>query len=450
MTTQIPEAAPTPQPDTHWGDLALLRLNAFGFGINGVGLAMDVMILPTLTLVLVSDQLKNTYLGLLGFSGLALAALVQLAIGPMSDRTRSPWGKRVPFILCGTSVLCLGLVGIGLAPNYAILFAAWLFVQGSINIGYGPYQALIQDVVPNRRVGRASSYKVLTDATGALVLIFVSGELIGLATGSDLSFWIWLVLGVLGASLVASAGVTSSTVLAWERVQSASGSAEDAGHPGPPPRLHPQLTRFVVSRLMLLVAVGAFQTYGLFFLKDVVELDNPAQALGRMIVVIGGALVVSIYLTGWLSDRVGRKPVVLTGAVGAAASTIWMLTADDSGQVLAVGTVIGFSVGALLSANWAMANDLGTSGREALHMGIINLANIGGAGIAKLMGPGIDSLNRLEPTVHILGYSYSVTGYSAMLIGCGILFLSGALLLMPVRADIRDSLPSGQLPQEPA
>ena len=32
----------------------------------------------------------------------------------------------------------------------------------------------------------------------------------------------------------------------------------------------------------------------------------------------------------------------------------------------------------------------------------------------------------------------------------GMLFLSGALLLLPLKPDIRDSLPSGQLPRAPA
>ena len=450
MTTPTPKATPMSQENNRWGNLALLRLNAFGFGINGMGSSMDAIILPALTLVFVSDHLKNTYLGILGFTGLALAALVQLGIGSISDRVHFSLGRRVPFILWGAALVCLGLVGVGLAPNYAVLFAAWLLIQGSINIGYGPYQALIQDLVPTGRVGRAASYKILSDATGALVLIFVSGELIGFATGSELSFWLWLTLGILGASLVVTAGITSSTVLARERARPETAPVARAARSGPLPRLHPQLTRFVVSRLMLVVAIAAFQTFGLFFLRDVVELDNPAQALGRMILIIGGGLAVSVYLSGWVSDRVGRKPVVFAGALGAAVSTIWMLTANDAGQVLVIASAIGFSVGALLSANWALANDMGTSGREALHMGIINLANIGGAGVAKLMGPGIDLLNRLEPTVHILGYSHTVTGYSAMLIGCGVLFLSGALLLLPLKANIRENLPSGQLPPTPA
>ena len=130
-------------------------------------------------------------------------------------------------------------MGIGLAPNFAVLFAAWLFIQGSINIGYGPYQALIQDLVPTNRVGQASSYKILTDATGALVLIFVAGELIGFATGTDLSFWLWLTLGILGASLVVTAAITSSTVLARERAQPESFPMSRIAPEGRRPAEHP-------------------------------------------------------------------------------------------------------------------------------------------------------------------------------------------------------------------
>ena len=444
---------PVPQKHPHWGDLALVRLSAYGFGINGLLLAMDVMILPALLLVLTSDDLKNTYLGLLGFSGLALAAVVQLGIAPISDKSNSSLGKRVPFILWGSALVCAGLVAVGLAPNYALLFAAWLFLQGTINVGYGPYQALIQDLVPSGLVGKASSYKILTDAAGALVLILVAGELIGLATGPDFRFWVWMALVVLAACVAVNAGITSLTVVTQGRPQPVADPVQRPNLPrvrsGTQPPLHPQLTRFVISRLMLVIGIASFQTYGMFFLKDVVGLENPAQTLGRMTMVIGGGLAVSVFLTGRISDRVGRKPLMLVGALGAAASTISLLAANNVTQVLVLGSATGISVGMLLSANWALANEMGTSGREAQHIGIINLANIGGAGISKLLGPGIDVLNRLDPNLQFLGYSYAVTGYSALLIGCGLMFVSGALLLMPLDSKKRGTQSSDGLPPEP-
>jgi hypothetical protein len=104
-----------------------------------------------------------------------------------------------------------------------------------------------------------------------------------------------------------------------------------------------------------------------------------------------------------------------------------MLSAGSATEVLVIATVIGLSVGALLSSNWALANDMGTSGREAMHMGVVNLATIGGAASAKLLGPGVDLLNSASPT----------SGYLALLMGCGASFLVGGLVLLPVRADLR-------------
>ena len=175
----------------------------------------------------------------------------------------------------------------------------------------------------------------------------------------------------------------------------------------------------------MITAIVIFQTYGLFFLRDVVHLENPAQALGNMILAIGGALALSIYPAGWASDRVGRKPVVLAGAVGAAIGAIAMLWADSTLEVLTIATIMGASVGVLLSASWALANDLGTVGREAQHMSMVTIATVSGAAVAKIVGPLVDLLNQASP-----GW-----GYSGLLISCAALFLLGALLLMPLKAD---------------
>ena len=112
--------------------------------------------------------------------------------------------------------------------------------------------------------------------------------------------------------------------------------------------------------------------------------------------------------------------------------TVWLLGAGTGTEVLVIATVIGFSVGSLLSANWAMANDLGTEGREALHMGTVNLSTIGGAAFAKLLGPGVDLLNRVSPG----------SGYSTLLVVCAACFIVGVVLLMPVEPRLREAPPS--------
>ena len=179
----------------------------------------------------------------------------------------------------------------------------------------------------------------------------------------------------------------------------------------------------------MITAVTSFQTYGLFFLRDSVGLDNPAEALSQMILVIAGALAIAVYISGWVSDRLGRKPVVMVGAIGAAISTLWMLTANDSVQILMIASVIGASVGVLLSANWALANELADESQAGLHIGIVNLATIGGAAAAKLLGPIIDAMNQIPGRSDGFGYQVLISADAAF-------FLVGALLLMPLKTAI--------------
>lgn len=414
----------SPPTYTNWTNLALLRLNAFGVGINGFYLAIDTVVLPVLVLILAPEALKNTYLAALGLSGLLVAGVIQVIVGRLSDQTRSPLGRRVPYLLGGSVLISLGIIGIGFAPTFWLLFAVWLFIQANINISYGPYQALIQDLVPGARTGVASSFKILADVVGGVAFIKISTVFMGRYAFGDSIEWLWITLGVLGINLLVAAGITSATVLTRQEKPGSESPANDrlaAESSG----LHPQLTQFLISRWFMVTAVVVFQTYGLFFLRDKIGLEAPVQALGNMVLVVGGAVGAGAYLAGWFSDRIGRKPVILAGAAGAALSTVAILWAGSTTEVLMMATFIGFSVGALLSSNWALANEMGTAGKEALHMGVVNLATIGGAASAKLLGPGVDLLNRASPA----------SGYSALLIGCAVMFVLGGILLMPLKTN---------------
>ena len=416
-----------------WNAIALLRLSSFGFGITGFLMAMDTIVLPTLVLTVAPEGAKNTFVGILGLSGLIVAALVQPMVGWYSDRTNTPLGRRVPFILWSCIFVALGLSGLGFISNYSSLFILWLFIQANASIGYGPFHALIRDLVPVSRIGAASSLKILADGAGGVTLIAVSGALIGRFTGPQTVHWLWFTLGIIAATLVSGAVISSLTVISRERSARLS-----YGRPLNSLRsragLHPHLSWFLISRYLMITAIFVFPTYGLFFLRDVVGAANPPQTLGLMILSIGGALVLSIYPAGWLSDRIGRKPVVIIGGLAAAIGTLALLTADTPLEVVIIASIVGTMVGTVLSASWALANELGAEGREGQHMGIVNLATIAGAASAKVFGPGIDLLNLASPG----------SGYSALLAGSGVAFLIGSLLIVPLDASAHQS----QTPEE--
>jgi MFS family permease len=370
---------------------------------------------------------------MLGMGGLLVAAVMQPLIGRVSDRTRSPLGRRVPYIIYGTVVVCACLVLVVLASSITALFAAWMLIQANLNVAYAPGMALIRDLVPRARIGVASSVKILMDAIGGLTLITASAALIGQAAGSELGpvyvnselgslyvNWEWAVLALLGAVLIITVAITCATVLAQgARLRPRPPRRSDAPLG---PVLNPQLALFLVSRLLLMTAIYSFPTYGLFFLKDVVQAENPAETLSRMIPAIGGSLAVAVYLGGWASDRIGRKPIVIAGAAGAAVSTSWLLLTDTTTGLVITASIIGASAGSLLSASWALANELGDEERAGTHIGIVNLSTIGGATLPRLFGPGIDLLNHASEDL----------GYRALIIGCAALFAMGALAILPV------------------
>ena len=422
--------------DNSWSSIALIRLNAFSFGVTGFIMAMDTAVLPVIVLSLAPESLKNTYLAMLGMGGLLIAAIVQPSIGRLSDRTRSPLGRRVPYIVAGTLVVCGSLALTLLAPNFGALFAAWIFIQANLNVAYGPGMALIRDLVPRARVGVASSLKILLDATGGLVLTSASAALIGLAAGVTIGpvpvyvDWEWAVLGLLVAGLIVSVAITCATVLARDPNRRARPVRRRDDEPSRPV-LNLQLGLFLVSRLFMMTAIYAFPTYGLFFLRDVVEVANPAQTLSQAIPAIGGSLAVAVVVSGWVSDRIGRKPVVIAGAVAGAISTSWLLLADSTTGVVATASIIGASSGTLLSASWALANEMGDEQRAGTHIGIVNLSTIGGAALPRLFGPGIDLLNHTSEDL----------GYRTLIGVCAALFVAGAIAILPVDPARIESAP---------
>ncbi len=408
----------------NWGNLALIRLGAFGFGITGFFIALDALILPILALNVAPEGAKNTLLGALGFSGLLVAALVQPLVGFYSDRTRSPLGRRVPYMLWGVFFVCLGLAGLSFPLTPISLIIIWIFIQANASIGYGPYLALIRDQVPLNRIGAAAAIKILADAAGGVALVAICGNLISKYAGPESIEWLRITLAFLGGTLLLTVLVSATTVVTRERAlgmrrqRSLFLRRSTTG-------LHPQLPWFLLSRFMLITATFIFPTYGLFFLRDVVMVANPAQTLSNAVVVIGGALALSVYPAGWLSDRVGRKPVIIAGAFGAAIGSVGIFWASSDTLAIAIASVIGAFLGLVLSASWALANEMATPGRAGQHITIVNLATIGGAACAKTLGPAVDLLNSLVAPG---------AGYAALLIACATLFILGGLVLIPLKS----------------
>jgi len=172
------------------------------------------------------------------------------------------------------------------------------------------------------------------------------------------------------------------------------------------------------------MAFTTLQTFALYFLRDVVGIANPAEATARFSIVAVAGMLAVVYPAGRLSDRVGRRPIVVSsGLLGALGIALIFFFQHNYMLIVLFGGLVGISFGAFMSTNWALATDLVAKGEEARYLGLTNLATAGGAALARLIGPVIDFFNAHSPGL----------GYAVMLLACFIYFLLGSLLVMKIK-----------------
>ena len=109
------------------------KITLLVFAVTALWQSLHGFILPVRILDFVPETQKNTYLGLITFTGLILGMFTQPIAGALSDRSHFNWGRRRPFILIGMTVAIFFLFGIGGAQFYAVLFASYCLMQVGSN-----------------------------------------------------------------------------------------------------------------------------------------------------------------------------------------------------------------------------------------------------------------------------------------------------------------------------
>lgn len=401
-----------------------LKISIYGAALAFLWPSLHSLVIPLRLLDLVPEVQKNTYLGILTFFGLVLAILVQPLAGAISDRSTFHLGRRRPFILLGTLLALLFLPGIGLSDNFTLLFFSYCLLQCACNIAQGPFQAFIPDLVTQERRGLASGMKSLTEVVVSVALLRIIAYFMDKYSVNGGEIWLWSSLSFLGAILVIAMlitllGVKEKPLISVSRslpvVNLFKSYLLDI-------KRQRDFIWFLVSRLFVLMALINLQTFALYFLRDVIRVPNPAAVTGDLLVAVGICLLITVYPAGLLSDKIGRKPVIVSSGVVGATGILWLLFAQSYTNILICGGLLGVSAGAFMSASWALATDLVPLGEEARYLGLTNLATAGAGALARLIGPLIDFLNSQE----------SGLGYSAMLLVCMFYFIIGSILVLKV------------------
>jgi len=418
--------AMTDQNSKPLGRFYYIKLTVFGFALTALWQSLHTITLPVLLLDFVPEAQKNTSLGLLTLSGLLLAMFVQPLAGAISDRSDFRWGRRRPFILAGGVLAVLLIPGLGLAGSYAAVFVVYCLLQVATNIAQGPFQAFIPELVPVEKHGRASGVKGMLEIAGGISLVYFSSVFMDEYADGGGSYLLWIVLAILMLAILLT---VSATVFLVKEPRALTGRPRAPLLETIYCTFRKDIWRnsgfvwFLLSRLLIYMAFTTIQQFALYYFQDVLAVDDPATATFQFAAVSVAAMLAVVWLAGYFSDRIGRRPfTAAAGLLGAAGIGLIALSQEYNSVLWAAG-LIGIAMGIFNSSNWALATDFAPRGEEARYLGVANMATAGGAVLARVIGPGIDFFNSRN----------DLGGYTFMLMMCLAYFLLGTVLVLKIR-----------------
>lgn len=380
----------------------LITLNTYWLGLSFMWNSIHPIVLPAVLLYLVPDTMKNTYLGLLTFGGLALAAIVQPISGAVSDKWQSRWGRRRPLAVFGTLFDFIFLALLARPGSIWTVAIGYIGLQVTSNIAHGPMQGLLPDQVPPEQLGFASGVKNLMDMAGLILASIAAGYLMSPHDPYPTQI-MQVVMGVLAISAV----ITFFSVHEKSSIDKVSTKGGKSVQKFLQLDFHVPLAflRFIFSRFLFLFGVYGMQTFAHYYIQDVIQVANPVKATGDLMAALAVALVVFASAAGWLTDRLGSRRILIVASILTATGSGLLNFAGDMRALTVCGSLIGAGIGLFLTASWALASGLAPKDQSGKYLGMTNLATAGASAASKLLGIPIDWVNHSFPGKY---YGYNI------------------------------------------
>ncbi|MBU2549403.1 MAG: MFS transporter [Proteobacteria bacterium] len=323
------------------------RLPATVIALGLVSFLTDLsseMIYPLLP-VFLSTVLGGGALALGVIEGLAesTAALFKLISGIWTDRTR----RRKPFLLAGYGLAGLVRPLIGLAGHWTTVAAIRFTDRLGKGVRTSPRDALIADVVAPEQRGRAYGLHRAMDHAGA-----VAGPLVAAALLTIEGF---TMRGVFLMAAIPAAAVILVLVF---------GVKELPARPGPPAsESEPSAGRRELGRdfrlfLLALVLFTLGNSTDAFLLLRLSEAGVPAASVALLWSLHHVVKTLSTYVGGRLSDRMGRRTMILGGWSVYAAVYLAFALVDGRGGLITVFLLYGLYFGLTEPSEKAWVVDL--------------------------------------------------------------------------------------------
>lgn len=341
----------------------------------------------------------------------AVASLIaNLMFGNFSDRSRSRFGRRTPWILFGAVLGGVTLFLTGTTHNAVLLTIFYCACMFGLNCMIAPMVAILSDRVPSGIRGTMSAFYGAGATIGSpigtmLGALFIKNLIPGFAVAGVLMF-----LG----------GVVSMLIMPKEEsadfLPKDEGSLKDVLVSFRPPAFHGahDFYKAFVGRFCMLVSYQMIAVYQLYIIQNYIgqSVDESAVTVSVVSMIMMVMSLVGSFISGPVSDIIGRRkvPVVVASVLFAIGIAMPWVFPSSMGMYLFAGIAsLGYAV--YSAVDQALLVDVLPNKEEAgKDLGILNMATT----LGQMCGPIV-----MSALVVNLGYNFAFpTSIALAIIGC--------------------------------
>ncbi|MFI5611231.1 MFS transporter [Amycolatopsis sp. NPDC051903] len=316
---------------------------------------------------------KETVFGVVTGIGAAVALVANPAIGLLSDRTTSRFGRRHPWTVAGAVTGAVGLVVLAEAPNVVVMTLGWCLVQAGLNGMLATLMCGIADRVPVGQRAQVGGLVGIAQMLGTVLGAVVVVVMLDLA-GLPLGYAVCAVIVLGGAAAFVLRTPDARLPVAFRP----SARRKDVlAELWVSPRKHPDFAWAWGCHFMINLGNAFGTLYLLFFLKDAVHYPDPDTGLLIMMGLYGVALVIGAVLAGHFSDASGRrKPYVLASSAVMALAALLLVVWQTWPVALVASPLLGVGFGVYMAVALAMLTQvLPVAQNRAKDLGVVNIAS---------------------------------------------------------------------------
>ena len=341
----------------------------------------------------------------------AVASLIaNLMFGNFSDRSRSRFGRRTPWILFGAVLGGVTLFLTGTTHNAVLLTIFYCACMFGLNCMIAPMVAILSDRVPSGIRGTMSAFYGAGATIGSpigtmLGALFIKNLIPGFAVAGVLMF-----LG----------GVVSMLIMPKEEsadfLPKDEGSLKDVLVSFRPPAFHGahDFYKAFVGRFCMLVSYQMIAVYQLYIIQNYIgqSVDESAVTVSVVSMIMMVMSLVGSFISGPVSDIIGRRkvPVVVASVLFAIGIAMPWVFPSSMGMYLFAG-IAGLGYAVYSAFDQALLVDVLPNKEEAgKDLGILNMATT----LGQMCGPIV-----MSALVVNLGYNFAFpTSIALAIIGC--------------------------------